>query len=157
MNDIEIVTSYMDKPGPTDLRRIFIELGILYSEKELEESGSILYKDKTFSICVNKTLSYQKRRFVAAHELSHYLLHRDYLANYKGQAHHDMFWSERHVSPFPLSDIHDRQANRLAIQILIPQTKVKRLMNEGIEQPAALTKHFGVSEKVLQLRLETLV
>lgn len=157
MNAITVVVEYMNKPGPTDFKGIFNKLDIRYKEVSLGRvSGYLAYKNNQFIVGVNSELTVQKRRFAAAHQLAHYILHRDLFVSAGECRHEDIHWPGGEMDSYPLTNHHDRQANHLALQILLPLSKLNRLVSSGIEDSKDLMRHFGVSEKLMQLRLETL-
>lgn len=87
-----------------------------------------------FAIHVNARLPLGQQRFVVAHELAHYLLHRNRLDRLGGV--NDVMFSRRRalldddhvfVGEFfrrTMDDVFERQADELAIAMLMPHDKV---------------------------------
>lgn len=103
----------------------------------------------SFLIKVNKNDSARRQRFTVAHELAHYLLHRDQIG---GGIEDDVLYRSK------LSDAREAQANRLAADLLMPD----RLVNEWISKAQALqvenivgflADKFNVSEAAMKIRL----
>ncbi|MES2648113.1 MAG: ImmA/IrrE family metallo-endopeptidase [Bacteroidota bacterium] len=125
-----------DKPGDLTLEEIAGSIGAIIKEEPLGGSeGRILIKGNSAVINLNSSISnVGKRNFVLAHEIGHFLLHKDlklFVDNFKTL-------SEWHVK-----GIHEQQANQFAEELLIPQAlfismvKGKRLNLALIEQVAA--------------------
>ena len=77
-NEMQIVARHLTS-APVDLEAIFADLGIGYCEKTIRtgESGWIERTGEHFEVVVNASDPAARRRFTAAHELAHYLIHRD--------------------------------------------------------------------------------
>lgn len=90
----------------------------------------------TWAIFVAPGRGNGRRRFSIAHELGHYLLHRDLIA--------------AGTTPGPE---HEREANEFAAELLMPEEVIRRA---ALNQLAELKDHFLVSPTALQVRLERL-
>ncbi|MBV6637316.1 MAG: ImmA/IrrE family metallo-endopeptidase, partial [Mameliella sp.] len=86
MKDEMSVVDRFTNSEPVDILGLIHALGIGYTEQEMfgPESGFIEYDGGKYRISVNAGEMPQRKRFTAAHELAHYLLHRDLLER-KGQ------------------------------------------------------------------------
>lgn len=102
-----------------------------------------------FVIKVNRNDSARRQRFTVAHEIGHYLLHRDQIGD--GITDDVLYRSE-------LSDRREAQANRMAADLLMPQ----RLVDEWLDRARALkvdnvvsflADKFNVSEAAMKIRL----
>lgn len=107
-------------------------------------SGQIV-KDahNVYAITVQKGQSTVRQRFTAAHELAHFLLHKNKIGD--GITDNAMYRSG-------LSSILETEANKLAADILMPMSEVnKKLRNNfTIEQ---LSDYFEVSYQAMRVRL----
>lgn len=102
-----------------------------------------------FIIRVNKNDSSRRQRFTVAHELAHFLLHRDVIGN--GVTDDVLYRST-------LSDAREAQANRLAADLLMPRTLIddwiRRAETLRVEDPVEfLSDKFGVSTAAMKIRL----
>jgi hypothetical protein len=102
-----------------------------------------------FIIRVNKNDPSRRQRFTVAHELAHFLLHRDMIGN--GVTDDVLYRST-------LSDSREAQANRLAADLLMPQALVdswlERAQSLRVEDPVEfLSDKFGVSIAAMKIRL----
>ena len=66
---------------PVNVEQVIEDLGIQYFNEPMDkgQSGAIELKDGKYTIRVNSLEPRQRQRFTAAHELAHYLLHREML------------------------------------------------------------------------------
>lgn len=102
-----------------------------------------------FVVRVNRHDIPERQRFTVAHELGHFLLHRDQIGT---GIKDDVLFRSR------LSDWREAEANRIAADILMPEELVKQALQQaksiGIEDVAPyLAKQFGVSEAAMKIRL----
>ncbi|TIL24585.1 MAG: ImmA/IrrE family metallo-endopeptidase [Mesorhizobium sp.] len=102
-----------------------------------------------FVIKVNRNDSARRQRFTVAHEIGHYLLHRDQIG--AGITDDVLYRSE-------LSDRREAQANRMAADLLMPQ----QLVDEWLDRARTLkvdnvvgflADKFNVSEAAMKIRL----
>jgi Zn-dependent peptidase ImmA (M78 family) len=111
-------------------------------------SGKLFLDPKNesrFSIGVNASEGYRRKRFTIAHELGHYLLHRDLIQN--GVLEDNTLYRSG------LSSLEEKEANRLAADILMPHHLIRQLMSRGIENVRDLADAFQVSEPAMNIRL----
>lgn len=86
MVDIQTLKSKYSDQVPTPIVAIAKELGlVVYETDEFspEQSGSIKKENDTFVIYLNASHPPTRKRFTLAHEVAHYLLHRDCLEENK--------------------------------------------------------------------------
>jgi Zn-dependent peptidase ImmA (M78 family) len=111
--------------GYVDIIKIATELGIdVYGVEDKIEDAEIVYDENTgkFSINVNNSQVFTRQRFSVAHELAHYILHKDDIKEEKAIARHDK------------SDIgydnREKEADDLAAELLLPE----EALNDYISQ-----------------------
>ena len=115
-------------------------------------SGEIRPDDNArgkFVIRVNRHDAPRRQRFTVAHEIAHFLLHRDQIAN--GLKDDVLYRST-------LSDRREAEANRLAADILMPQELVDELLENArllqVEDVVSyLADQFEVSEASMKIKL----
>ena len=112
-------------------------------------SGHIIENDNGVMIKINRHDVKERQRFTLAHELAHYLLHRDELRN--GIEDTMLYRST-------LSDSLEIQANKLAADIVLPFSLIEQEMfapdtrlEAKIERIACLAK---ISIPAVQIRLK---
>lgn len=105
-------------------------------------------ENNSYIVRVNRHDSKGRQRFTVAHEIAHFLIHRDYIGS--GISDDVLYRSA-------LSDSREAEANRLAAEILMPADKVRATFAaaEGVEAKITkLAEEFNVSEAAMRIRLE---
>jgi hypothetical protein len=154
-DELAIVERHM-MSQPINLEAVFRDLGIEYCTVAMgpTESGRI---EKTegggYRVLVNASEGLQRQRFTAAHELAHYLLHRDMLQT----SHLDrLYLGEVTDNPSaPFSPSHEVQANKVAANILMPKSMVRTDFQRGMTVDE-LAKKYAVSPAAMRVRLKSL-
>jgi Zn-dependent peptidase ImmA (M78 family) len=98
-----------------------------------------------FSITVNATEPLPRQRFTVAHELAHFLLHRDKFVN--GMLVDDTMYRSG------LTSSEEREANKLAAEILMPYSLLQQMIAQGIRSLPKLAGKFQVSKDAMSIRL----
>lgn len=103
----------------------------------------------SFIIRVNRHDSKRRQRFTVAHEIAHFILHREYIGT---GIRDDVLYRSN------VSNSLEAQANRLAADILVPQALLDRWLETAgildIEEPVAyLADRFKVSEASMRIKL----
>lgn len=136
---------------PVKLGAIARDLGVRVLSSTLPSgiSGEIRPRDGGFVISVNRHDSSRRQRFTVAHEIAHYLLHRDQIGS---GIQDDVLYRSS------LSDQREAEANQLAAEILMPRTKVELALRDVTNLPetekiSALSEKFGVSDVAMRIRL----
>lgn len=161
MDEVEAVFAILLKPGPADIMAAIAECGIRLTFTDMAggQSSAIALHDSDFEITLSTSLSAERQRFAAAHELAHYLIHRDFLADHNGsQMHTDyLFMDDAPLAIRPLTSRHDAQASRMAVQMLLPKRKIEDLYErQGVRSAADLSRILGVAPDAVERRLQTL-
>jgi Zn-dependent peptidase ImmA (M78 family) len=99
-----------------------------------------------FRIVANVADPVPRQRFTIAHEISHYVLHRDLIG--EGVVDNAMYRSA-------LSDEYERQADSFAAQILLPGDAVREAYRTT-RSYSGLAAIFGVSTAAARIRLKEL-
>lgn len=106
-------------------------------------SWFLMRNDKT--IWINKRDSHRRQRFTIAHELGHYLLHKD--------AEEEILYRRTWLIT---KDPKEKEANYFAASLLVPEVKLKEIITKSPELaklPAQLSSFFGVSLEMMLFRL----
>jgi Zn-dependent peptidase ImmA (M78 family) len=153
--EMEVVRDYLSGNPPFDIVDLIKSLGINYREAALGagNSGRIERYGDDFYITVNSEEGAQRRRFTAAHELAHYLLHRDLLKH----SHADRLFGAgaNENPPDPFTRQHEIQANRLAANLIMPREAVTQHYHDNPD-PFLLAETFAVSPAAMEIRLKNL-
>jgi hypothetical protein len=154
LNAYEVISRHQVEP-PVDVKAIAEALGIKVWEGRWPEniSGKLIPDpvnggNAGYSIIVNGDEGFTRKRFTIAHELAHFILHRNQIE--AGIIDNVLYRSG-------LSNLQERQANRLAADILMPRHLVARILekhkNHAIE---VLANFFMVSPAAMTIRLNQL-
>ncbi|MFJ6025315.1 ImmA/IrrE family metallo-endopeptidase [Brevundimonas sp. NPDC092305] len=116
-------------------------------------SGAIKMRaDGNYRIVVNANHHPNRQRFTAAHELGHYIYHRDLLGQGVGDTR--AYRAEGTGMPNPaIRPMHERQANSFAANLLMPMNSIYGEIGRGITDTKMLADRFGVSEMAMKIRL----
>ena len=148
---MEVIERHWDR-APVPIETIIKEMGVQFERQNLEDniSGFIERRDDGgYRIVVNALHPETRQRFTAAHELGHYIYHRDLLGS--GVGDNRAFRAEGTHRPNPnIRPLHERQANSFAANVLMPR---HALSNVGHEGTGALAQRFGVSQEAMRIRL----
>jgi hypothetical protein len=151
--DREIVDRFL-REVPVQLSALATALGLRVISAPLPSgiSGEIRPEPASpsgFAIRVNKNDPARRQRFTVAHEIGHYLLHRDEIGD--GITDDVLYRSM-------LSNSREAQANRLAADLLMPDRLVaewkRRARELGEENVVSfLADKFNVSTAAMKIRL----
>lgn len=102
-----------------------------------------------YIIRVNRHDSTERQRFTVAHEIGHYLLHRDQIGN--GITDDVLFRSR-------LTDRREAEANRIAADLLMPDHLINQALDRakliGVDDVVDyLARQFEVSDAAMKIRL----
>ncbi len=138
--------------APVDIVGLSRAIGIqVWESRDLPPgiSGK-LFKDRAhggaegYSILVNAAEPFVRKRFTVAHEVAHFLLHRDRV----GAELSDDTWYRS-----GLSDWDEVEANRMAADILMPMRLIREYISRGFTQVEPLADLFAVSREAMRIRL----
>ncbi|TGK79250.1 ImmA/IrrE family metallo-endopeptidase [Leptospira bourretii] len=132
---------------PFDIEALAYKLGIqiLREDGEDDFSGCIEKRfDDRYYISVNKYHNIRRQRFTIAHELGHYILHRNKLNEIGRET---ILMRE----PTALSKI-EREANDFASELLIPKETLDAQMQSGMIKIEDLADFFNVSVPAMKYR-----
>lgn len=139
---------------PVKLGALADALGIKVLRSTLPRgtSGQIGQEDGEFIIRVNRHEAKHRQRFTLAHEIAHYLLHREQIIADGG-------WSENVLLRSGQPAKVEYEANRLASDLVIPSAMLVEatkdysgpLTDEVIED---LARRFGVSTTAMEIKLQ---
>jgi Zn-dependent peptidase ImmA (M78 family) len=145
--------------APVDIVAIILELGIEYQEESFitNDSAFIDRRGHAFRIVVNANHPPTRRRFSAAHELGHYVYHRDLIGSGIGDsAAYRSSNAERYRNK-AITPRMESQANQFAATVLMPDSLIQGLISErDLHMPGDLRNLadlLKVSEQALRIRL----
>lgn len=154
IDPMQVVDAYSAEI-PVPVFRILEDLELGPEFRELDEGVSGWIEKKSegiYLIVINKLHAITRQRFTAAHELGHYIYHRDLLGRGVG----DTRAYRTEGTPFPnefIRPINERQANSFAANLLMPARAIRLLQDRGVTTPEALAARLQVSVQAMRLRL----
>lgn len=151
--DVRSQIEAFQQAAPTKLPALAQALGVKIKAATLGPgiSGEIRPNDEGgFVIRINRHDPARRQRFTVAHELAHFLLHRDEIG---AGIEDDVLYRSS------LSDRREQQANRLAADILMPTARVLEARDAAEEKGVGdvvlyLADLFAVSEAAMRIKME---
>jgi len=139
--------SKYQKTAPVDVEAVAKDLGLEIFRQDLGQgiSGKLLKEDGKFMILVNKNEPHVRQRFTAAHEIGHYLLHRDLIG--------EQFEENYMLRSDKTSNAQEAEANKYAAELLMPFVLIQHLMQQGYKTIDELADQLQVSKIALGIRL----
>lgn len=136
---------------PIDLEKLVEKLSIQLKKKSLDdEISGELYRDQeegNWVIVVNRNQTEARQRFTIAHELGHYVLHRNESDVFEDEI---FFRSDE-------KDLSEYQADNFAAELLMPKELFASALNEKGCSIETLAKKFGVSYVATRIRLNNII
>jgi predicted transcriptional regulator len=150
-HDAAIIEKFQERP-PVNVVGLAAAFGLKVYHDDLKAgvSGKII-KDPAhggtsgYSIIINSNEAVNRQRFTIAHEIGHYLLHRDRIGD--GLTDDALYRSG-------LSTLEEVRANRLAADILMPFALIENAIKDGKKSVEDLASVFRVSTQAMSVRLE---
>lgn len=147
-----IIEDFQGAP-PVRLPELARALGVSIKASTLAPgiSGEIRPLNDGYVIRINRHDPLKRQRFTAAHELAHFILHRDQI---RDGIEDDVLYRST-----TLSDKREQEANRLAADILMPEALLNEARDAADEKGVGdvvlyLSDLFGVSEAAMRIKVE---
>ncbi len=138
----QILDAHADKDKSfVDIEEIIKNLGIRIYRYEFSKtgiSGLFTWEQGKPVICVNSMHSRERQRFTMAHELYHY---------YRNLKDKNVLRMSTSVS----ATVEERQANKFAALVLMPEDKVKTSRSRSVR---TMARAFRVSEEAMEIRVK---
>ena len=137
---------------PVDVRSAAQRLGLeVYAVDLPPKVSGVLLREKSygtssgFVILVDRSEPNVRQRFTAAHELGHYVLHRDSVG--------DRLEDNYLLRSEGMSNRQEVEANKFAAALLMPMELIHKKMSEGVTSVGDLARTFAVSQIAMSIRL----
>ena len=156
----DIINNTCSNIFPRNIVAVCTKLGITVQETAQfpnNISGAIFKEDEKYFILVNKFHSIGRKSFTIAHELGHYILHKDLLDENSELVSY--IKSNDKICPALARGLDyntiEKEANNFAAEILMPEKKFicKCETANSIEEVA---NYFGVSVQAASIRADKL-
>lgn len=142
----DLVKYYLNQYFPIDVIALCYSLNISIVYKA--NSNFILIKGDNVSINLDEKTPIKVKRYLIAHMMGHILLHSDGEKFANGSS----VWKEESF----VSDSCEIEANRFALDLLMPEKQISRLIIEPYFDVAFMSKMFDVAEEIATLRYQEL-
>lgn len=135
---------------PVDVLGIARDLKLIVYVGPSGDSSGRIVKNKEkggesgYAIYVNEKHPKNRQRFTIAHELAHFILHKDLIGD--GIVDNALYRSG-------LNSKVETEANRLAAEILMPLHLIVDAWDDAVDTVSDLAKKFHVSETAMAIRL----
>ena len=147
--------------APVDVVGLIQALGLRFNRAPLHPkiSGMIEKWSDTYLITVNQSDPLTRRRFTAAHELGHWVLHRDLIGD---GVDDDRLYRSIGVGKYHNTAFGSRQeteANKFAANLLMPMSLIEHIASrdsiptDTAQGATSLAKIFDVSPQAMSIRL----
>ena len=150
-NQWEIMHRHRRK-APVPVEAVAKDLGIrLYLGEWSENESGLIQKDPDlggksgYAIILNDAHPKARQRFTIAHEIGHYVYHRERIGD--GVTDDALYRSH-------LGGSRETQANRFAAWLLMPWNLVVEEVRNGADSVEKLAKIFQVSKSAMSIRLQ---
>mgnify|MGYP006276906343 FL=1 len=130
-------------------------LGLRVKDAELERGVSGMLEIRTREISVNAAEGVtwpRRRRFTIAHEVGHWQLHKDDIADLVVTRTHDYVPAAREKAKTP-EEIREREANRFAAELLMPEDRIHAAVDAHGADVVEQAERFNVSALSMAWRL----
>lgn len=134
---------------PVDVEAIAKHLGIRVLSEAMEDdmSGFLESRAGGWVAGVNKYHHRVRQRFTLAHEIGHYVLHRNQETEFR-----DRTFARRNDNPSRM----EREADAFAAELLMPTASVQKSVARGLRNLNDLAAEFDVSTLAMRYRLQNL-
>ncbi len=150
---------------PVDVKYCAETLNVRVKAVELDEdvSGFLVFNGNQAHIGYNRTHGEHRHRFTIAHEIGHYLLHKNsnkLFIEKKQSAHEKVIYRNNNSSTGEY--VIEREANSFAAALLMPRKLVEKELaqSHNLNNPDALISEladlFNVSAQAMRIRLTNL-
>lgn len=161
-SDLSIINDVVDDEFvDVDALAAKLGLGVELHPYRKDLCGTLQRLGDRWTIGVNRADTFTRRRFTIAHEIGHYVMHRDLVARREGipGIGDDRSYRQPDIPALAnehVTEHHERQATSIAIMILMGERKMRRLMAEGMtaEHMAPL---IGCAAAAVAIRIDRLM
>ncbi|WP_372360429.1 ImmA/IrrE family metallo-endopeptidase [Xanthomonas axonopodis pv. poinsettiicola] len=136
---------------PVNILAVAEFLGLEVIEEPMDDdlSGYLEKRSGAWVVGVNSFHHRNRKRFTIAHEIAHFVLHSG-----EKDSFHDQTFARRNGNEG--ASTMEREADKFAADLLMPEFDVRRLIASGITTLSGLAEHFGVSALAMKYRVQNL-
>lgn len=159
LNEIFDAINYFRSSAPVDVEGLSLALQLKVERQNLSDEicGLIKKRGDSYVIIVNHNHALVHQRFTIAHEIGHFICHRDKIGD--GLVD-DVLYRQTTYNGIINNDINakdEQQANNFAANLLMPATLIENIKKEiGSYDPIILAERLKVSPQAIKIRLNNL-
>lgn len=154
----QIIEEYKDNI-PVPILEIAQKLNLkVFNTNSLKEkeSGLIRVEDNAYVIYVNESHSSKRKRFTIAHEIIHFLLHKDFIDESYITPSKQPIMSAENINLTVDEQQREVEANKFAAKLLMPEEQFKKVWMES-DSIEAVSNIFQVSVSAAAIRGDKLL
>lgn len=161
LSQIKSVFDVFTASAPVDIEGLCGALGLSVKSEPMESSVSGKLErvgdSDNFCITTNSKHSTTRQRFTIAHELAHWVWHRQFIGAGVSDSVAFRSTDKALYVGTSITDAHETEANQFAATWLMPRELVLDAHSSNPDWSTSdLADHFGVSEKAMSIRLASL-
>lgn len=145
----ELFEKYWDKLLPTNTEKLARSCGVVVENlikiKNNDRIGVSIIKKGEKYIYIDREIHNNRQRFSVAHQLAHHLL---------GHTKEKQYDENLNNFSTSIEDQKEKEANKLAIEIMIPTKALQFYMKQKNMSIIKLAQIFNVSKKMMEYRLK---
>lgn len=141
---------YTQVPIPVNAIADKLDIEIKYDEElDKQTSGYLKFKDNRWTIGVNAKHHIGRQRYIIAHEIGHYMLHKQHAMTEGIMQDSTLFKTNE-------KDNREIAANNFANNLLMPEEAFNREIKAGMTSIDSLSQHFDVCSLAIRYRAKEL-
>ena len=109
-----------------------------------------------YQISVQASEHYYRKRFTMAHELGHFLLHKDKIGDGVNDTPAYRTYEKAELFNSNITAEHESEANAFAAALLMPKEAIEYYVREEGKSIKEMTSIFQMSERALGIRIKNL-
>ncbi|MCE0504187.1 ImmA/IrrE family metallo-endopeptidase [Roseivivax sp. GX 12232] len=154
---LETLTSRVrsaQKHAPVDLEGLASSLGLKVNYAYLPAgiSGELVSDNGSFSININAGDPPTRQRFTLAHEIGHYVRHRDLIGTGLDDDRAYRSTNQGRYFNTRIGPKQETEANKFAANLLMPWDLIEEMQEAGLNR-SQIAGQLGVSEHAMAIRL----
>lgn len=155
LNEIFDIVNHFKSSIPVDVEGLALALRLKVEKQDLKNEicGMIKRTKDSYLIIVNKNHPEVRQRFTIAHEIGHFVFHRNKIGN--GVVDNMLYRqiSYNGIENHQINQADEQQANNFAANLLMSRSSIEAI---GISDIDVLAKRLNVSTAAIKIRLGNL-
>jgi len=159
LNEILEKINYFIRSTPVDVEGLALALNLKVERHNLSDEicGMIKKADNNYVIVVNQHHIQTRQRLTIAHELGHYIYHKNKIGD--GIVDNALYRQTTYsgITNNNINAKDEQQANNFAANLLMPSSSIEKIIKElGKIDANELAKRLNISVRAIEIRLNNL-